>query len=514
MKFLFSVSLFFTSFSSQAIVGEDDRFYIHGTKWESLFSGILNFDNSCTGFLLEGDIVVTAGHCLNSRIIKDDLELDEKELEKVVIFFGDSFIKEDGTLNKIKREFSFYLSIISRDFDKAKEHMDARYDTSQLSERYAVEDVFSDFDSDRFCNSPDKSLSFARDFAFVKLKKEVPKHIKRFKVLGEMNLSEYDILDPKFQKGLGVSTVGYAADNKKTQRLRQAHLGCRIRDVIQADEGEYIYQTDCDSFFGQSGSPIFKILRHKKTGKIELGVLGVLSRGSFISGREGGRLGYGSHYTASGFTGNSTVNTRNSSFNSKFFSQSLGWFRKSPSFARNKLKSYRYKKVFKKQDIKERTYQAARMYSDEEFKRFLLFNIDAFGRCARHSVLWKSHSLKLFQEMKKDFDEGKVTKDENKKDIFHEFASIAQSIFQDGDLKLMQYLLFVDNNDMRMGDTTLHFLAFPKKKKNSPKTLSKKTRKTVYGQDTSNFFDITPPEDTPERHKKMAEKMWRIYFDR
>ena len=54
-----------------------------------------------------------------------------------------------------------------------------------------------------------------------------------------------------------------------------------MRDLRQ-HKGVWFFFTDCDTFRGASGSPAFKILRHKKTNEVELGVLGVVTSSSSV----------------------------------------------------------------------------------------------------------------------------------------------------------------------------------------------------------------------------------------
>ena len=234
-----------------ATVGEDDRFYVHNSKWSHLLSGsvqVITGLSACSGFLIEGDIIVTGSHCLshNPSVLNEDGSLNVRQLKKVRVYFNDAH---------------FIYSLIDL------------LDTRLIS--YSVKDVFLAANLNDCKKETLGSDFFKNDFAFIKLNKEIPKKYKRFKMLKDINLKNYEILDQKFQKGLSVSTVGFHGDNNKTSLQRLAHIGCKMRD-IKKYKGNWFFQTDCDMASGASGSPLFKILKNKKTGEIELGVLGIL----------------------------------------------------------------------------------------------------------------------------------------------------------------------------------------------------------------------------------------------
>ena len=248
-----------------SIVGEDDRFYVYNTKWSDLFSGIVKISHysqvshsnqppGCSGFLLEGDVIVTAAHCLSSEpnsIINEDRSINLKKLKKIKVNFGDAhYISGQKLLDKRSKNYSIKEVFLGANWN-------------DCSQGAAMEDLFKD------------------DFAFIKLNEEIPKKYKRFKMLKDINLNEYKILDHKFQKGLSVSTVGYHGDNSKTLWQRLAHVGCRMREARKYKNVWFLY-TDCDAIYGASGSPFFKILKHKETKAIELGVLSLLIRGRSI----------------------------------------------------------------------------------------------------------------------------------------------------------------------------------------------------------------------------------------
>ena len=237
-----------------ATVGEDDRFYVHNSKWSDYLSGVVQLSHSgilgCTGFLIEGDVIVTAAHCLSdyhNSVLNEDRSINLKKFEKIEVFFGDAYFTS-------KEQFF-----------------------NNRSKAYFVKDIF--LGADRIsCDRGAKIDDFVKDdFAFIKLTKPIPKKYKRFKMLNDINLNEYKILDQTFKKGLSVSTVGYHADNRKTRTQRLAHIGCRIRDAKKY-KNVWSFYTDCDTKSGASGSPFFKTLKHKKTGDIELLVLGLLNK--------------------------------------------------------------------------------------------------------------------------------------------------------------------------------------------------------------------------------------------
>ena len=236
--------------SAWATTGEDDRFYVRNSKWTKLLNGVVSItdkknDGVCSGFLLEGDVIITAAHCLSDKdgYLKENGAVNFEKLKKLKVYFKDSnFISEGRAIFR------------------------------ERSKAYSIKDIFVGANYED-CKKGVLHSDFSKDdFAFIKLNEIVPKKYKRFKMLKDIDLNQYEILDQKHQKGLSISTAGYHGDIESIERL--AHIGCRVRDSRQ-HEGVWFFHTDCDTFSGASGSPAFKILRHKRTGKVELVVLGV-----------------------------------------------------------------------------------------------------------------------------------------------------------------------------------------------------------------------------------------------
>ena len=241
-------------------MGEDDRFYVHNSKWSELFNGVVAISQrkssfECTGFVLEGDVIVTAAHCLGQYLDKEGF-IDFKKVEKMKVYF-------DDTGFSLKKRF----------------HMHKR-----ARKPYSVKDIFVEA-SLKDCEKGSKQNDFDKnEFGFIKLKEPIPKDIKRFNLFKDINLKEYDILDSPL-RGMTVSTVGYHTDAFGIEKL--AHIGCAVRDSKQY-EGVWFFYTDCDTVKGASGSPVFKILKNKKTKEIKLGILGVSISGiiNFFYGKD------------------------------------------------------------------------------------------------------------------------------------------------------------------------------------------------------------------------------------
>ena len=532
-----SFSLLFISFSSWAVVGEDDRFYVRGTKWDSLFRGVLQIENTdstggCTGFLLEGDIVVTASHCwLN--VVDNDMKFDRKKLSKYKVYFGDSFLKDEGFFKKI---FSFkddgelsYRRDMSAD---EKKEIEKSYNHSTRSKGYSIKDIY--VEHSLWCYNKDSLLFQMRDFSFFTLKEPIPKNIKRFKLLGEMNLEEYDILDPSSQKGLSVSSVGYSDDTANTRRQRLAHVGCRIRDIKQKD-GDSLYMTDCDSYKGHSGGPLFKILKHKKTGKVELGAIGVASinAGGLLTPRKRGRfkdsLGYGSRYTPFAFEGEKGLGDFNwmqfASISGKYFIDKLNIFRKDPSFFEGREVSL-FSKNLQEEDLRKKIYAMGDLPS-KEFKESLASLMKNFSS----SILCDPSGKRLLlDKIIKDIAEGNIYVSDRYKRGF-----IIQQLYL---LKILGSFPNLLNADSQSLIDSLQ--SVPLKRKDYPKVLSKRSRRIVYDQEISKnrlifevpdiFYDkrnfyghespkqylflnfLQTPSDSLKESRNKASKMWKAYF--
>ena len=323
--------------SAWATVGEDDRFYVRNSKWTNLFNGVVFITNEefdeyggCSGFLLEGDIIVTAGHCLSGddlNSVKEDGSIDFKKVKNLRVYFGDArfiFFRQKTAFN-------------------------------ERSKPYTAKDIFVGANLNDRNKGAISHDFFKDDFAFIKLNEPIPKKYKRFKLLKDIDLHQYKILDEKFQKGLNVSTVGYPGDVIGTERL--AHVGCRIRASKQY-KGTWSFFTDCDVEKGQSGSPMFRILEHKRTREVELAVLGIFTSvfGYFGTERDydynnedlkylAGRSQY--HvYTADLERESGQYSVALSLNNHLFFNEILEGFKKDSSRWRNRkipaLKKYNY----------------------------------------------------------------------------------------------------------------------------------------------------------------------------
>lgn len=494
-----SFSLLFISFPSRAIVGEDDRFYVHSTKWDSLFRGVFQISKSkkggCTGFLLEGDIAVTASHCWRG-IVNENMEMDHGELSKYKVYFGDSVLKNTGLLKRIFFYRDDHELLKNHDElsspDRAK-YIESLYDHSTRSKGYSIKDIYAGH-SVSACRYMTNPSSFQmRDFSFFTLKEPIPKTVKRFKLLGEMNLEDYDILDPSSKKGLYVSFVSYTGETGNTSRQRLAHIGCRIRDIKQKDGGA-VYMTDCDNYKGGSGGPLFKILKHKKTGKIELGALGVASiyKGAVFErtrGRFGSNLGYGRRYTPFIFEGESGENVSWMQFAStsgKDFIDKINLFRKDPAFFKGKEISFVDNEFMKEEDIRKEVH-AMKDFSKEKLKQSI-----------------KSFVIKFAPSILCD-------KSEKRRLSLEKIKEVLSGAFSSINTKEVEQILDLGFSTLTEG------VLISLKRKDYPRTLSKKSRGTVYGQEIPEHPNIDPldtPSDSLEESKEKANKMWRIYFGR
>ena len=465
-----------------AAVGEDDRFYVRDSKWSELFNGVINIDKlsgtlfenkpfylagTCTGFLLEGDVIVTAAHCLGSGFgadyLNEDASINYKNLKRMRVFFGDARFYDEQAFNERSKPYT------AKDVFVAANHKTCDKGVS-----------FKDF--------------FKDDFAFIKLNEPIPKKYKRFKLLKDINLNEYKILDKKFQKGLSVSTVGYPGDGRGRQRL--AHIGCRIRDERQY-KGTWNFYTDCDTTGGASGSPFFKILRHKKTGEIELGVLGFLTSAVNLINRDrepeyddndeeiGYHLGIGSQYHQISYDLKEDIghNSRALSLNNHlFFNEILEGFKKDSS-------QWRSRKIppVKMYDLLKESFLEKKLKSlNEKELKFFLNDL----REKKLLKLIGCHGRSVFGYLQ-DVDKSDLLKNE-KKEILKKFV-------KDIDIEIKR-----------------------KRKKllnKTKKTLSYKNINKAYGLsllekngDFKDLFKMRLPLENLEEDKKLSDKMWREYF--
>lgn len=438
-RWLFNVFLISLSFETLAVVGEDDRFYTKDTRWESLFNGVflikeLEGDRSCTAFLMEGDILITNAHCVSSLIGKG-LRVDPQR-------FKDYTISSDGTFFQ-KGIFPFNFS---------------------LSQTHLIEDIFIGTDT-KGCKQTDAFQLVSRDFAFIKLKQAIPHHIKRFKLLKKMDLENYEILGESPQRGWEVSTVGHAGDAKEK---KMAHIGCRIRDAINSN-GSFIYLTDCDAFDGQSGSPLFKILRHKNTGKVELGVLGVVEGGS--SNRYGRRgfknkrvLGFGMQY------GSTLKITENSGFSlvTSFDDKVFNLFE---SFEKSSLKQERVHRFH--ENLREEILNMAEA-TNEEFEEFVI------SRLGKYLHKFQCGLLKNYRRLKE----------------FVEYLILRENSLDDEKKKILKKIL-----------------SFSKvESKDWPRVLSLEKRKHVHGAYMNDPEFLPSLELSRGENKRKANNLWKTYF--
>ena len=338
MKLIIFLSLLllsiFLSSKSFAVIGQDDRFYIKDTKWSELLNGIVKVGESCTGFVIEGDLVITAAHCVGSiekeqsnRLLGDYLtqrQIDPKKIKDIKFYFGDSDVSLKNKRIGYEAQYAFL--------------------------------GYSENDSKIFSNE----YAQTNDFAIFKTKKPIPKHIKRFKLLSDIDLKNYHILNPHPTRSHPqVSVAGFARDTDKTSYRILAHIGCHMRDFLQF-HNNWIVFTDCDISHGQSGGPLFMILKHKETKKIELGVLGLTSsienkitRRKFDEEKQKDKLGRGRANYRTTFSINYSFSptcgedeySANSVFtfvpNQKGFIKKVEEFRKDPSlFINSKIPTF------------------------------------------------------------------------------------------------------------------------------------------------------------------------------
>ena len=433
--------------SALAVVGEDDRFYVHNSKWSELFSGVVSLPR-CTGFLLEGDVIATAAHCLSgdeSSLIKEDGSIDFERVKKMRIQFGDFESQSFDTRSKV----------------------------------YTVKDIFLGTNLNQCSSVLVEDLSI-NDFAFIKLNEDIPNDIKRFKLLKNLDLKEYDIVDSSQSRGLSVSTVGYHGDNDKTEGQRLAHVACRIRDM-KNHKGISLFYTDCDITVGASGSPLFKILKHKKTGEIALGLLGVLStQGKTSSNREQNKgqtdyhMGFGPNYRLSKFCGNN-FSTFVSVNNHSLFLDTLEDFKMDSS-------QFRFRKINSVQKHErlneEFLINKINAQGDAEFKDFLDksdYDVLLQHRSCQYNSLALLYSLRNNKKIKKQ-----------KRIIIKNFIDIYKKTY----------------------DKSCE-------SRKRVKQFSEKNLQTVYGKNHFELIDNdlkdVPIEDS-NKDKELSDRLWHDYF--
>jgi len=192
------------------IVGHDDRVPLDSTAWPWHSLGRLTINRErgeyCSGALIAPDVVLTARHCLYNRVIKD-----WHRPEAILFVAG------------LNRDH-FQASVRGR----AIEHDDSHYDQSMPTLN-----------------------QIAHDWALLRLEHPLP--------LKPLPLSP---LPPGNDPG-HLLRAGYSADRPF---LLSLHDGCRLLDRLVDDR---ILFTDCDSTYGDSGSPL---LRREKNGYWIVGV--------------------------------------------------------------------------------------------------------------------------------------------------------------------------------------------------------------------------------------------------
>ena len=436
----------------------------------NLFNGVVSitdekFYGGCSGFLLEGDIIVTAGHCLSGddfNSLHKDASIDYEKLKTLKVYFGDARFD-------LVNDIAFF---------------------NERSKPYSIKDVFLG-SNEKDCQKGVKvGDSLKDDFAFIKLNEPIPKKYKRFKLLKDINFKDYKFLDQKFQKGLSISTVGYPGDIIGTEKL--AHVGCKVRSSIQY-KGTWSLNTDCDVEGGQSGSPAFRILENKKTKEIELGILGI-----FIAGaKKGGRS---RHFTSLEKYINNLASRPQYHFyssdlekdlgqyslalslnNHLFFNEILEGFKKDSSQWRNRkvpfLKKYNYlKEDYLKTKIKS--------YDIKKLKEFLNF----LEKHKISRILTCDNSLTSSLLNIAELDDLK----EEKKEILNNFVEKIEIQEREGAKKLLN-----------------------KRKKH----LSYKNIMKAYGVsllkengEPKEKDDIESPLEDLEKDKEQSDKLWHDYF--
>ena len=476
---------------SVATVGEDNRFRVRDSKWADLFNGVVFINHGvfggCTGFLLEGDIIVTAGHCFSSKI--------------------NSYLNKDASINyeKLKRVQVYLDDVKLSDLFKEENDLNGR------PKPYSIKDVFIGANSED-CEKGAKSKDFFKDdFAFIKLNEPIPKKHKRFKLLKDINFKDYKFLDKKVQKGLSISIVGFPADIRNSERL--AHVGCKVRSLKQYKKVWSLF-TDCDTEHGSSGSPAFRILENKKTKEIELGILGVLTSGIGEFGKRrsvidkdknlyelSGRSQY--HLYPSSLERDSGQYSRVLSLNNHlFFNETLKGFKENPSQWRNRkvplLKKYNYlKEDYLKTKIK--SYDIKKL---KEFLNFLenqkIFDVHSCGYSAfiHLSNMGKSDNLK-----------------EEKKEILNNFVEKIEIQEREEAKKLLnkrkKHLSY--KNIMKA-----YGVSFIKENGEFKKqAVVDKTYENSYLFNSDDFEKedqiIFPLEDL-EKDKEQSDKLWHDYF--
>ncbi len=181
------------------IVGQDDRVPLDSTAWPWHSLGRLTINREkgeyCSGALIAPDVVLTAGHCLYNRVLKD----------------------------WHRPEAILFVAGLNRDNFKATvrglaiEHDDSHYDKSMPTLN-----------------------QIAHDWALLRLEHPLP--------LKPLPLRP---LPPGIDPG-HLLRAGYSVDRPF---LLSLHDGCRLLDRLAEDR---ILFTNCDSTYGDSGSPLLR----------------------------------------------------------------------------------------------------------------------------------------------------------------------------------------------------------------------------------------------------------------
>ncbi len=186
------------------IIGRDDRVPLDSTLWPWHSLGRLTINREkgeyCSGALIAPDAVLTAGHCLYNRILRD---WHKPEAIQFVAGLNRDFFRATGR-------------------GRAIEHDDSHYDRSMPT-----------------------LPRIAHDWAILRLQQPMPLKPLRVRALPA----------PATMGRIHLLRAGYSADRPF---LLSLHDGCTLRGRLADDQ---ILFTDCDSTYGDSGSPL--LLREK-----------------------------------------------------------------------------------------------------------------------------------------------------------------------------------------------------------------------------------------------------------
>ena len=532
MKLIIFLSLLllsiFLSSKSFAVIGQDDRFYIKDTKWSELLNGIVKVGESCTGFVIEGDLVITAAHCIESiekersnRLLGDYLtqrQIDPEKIKDIKFYFGDSDVSLKDKRTSYEAQYAFL--------------------------GYSVNDstIFSD------------EHVRTNDFAIFKTKKPIPKHIKRFKLLSDIDLKNYHTLssDPTSSHPQ-VSVAGFAGNTDKTFYRRLAHIGCHMRDFLQF-RNNWIVFTDCDASAGQSGSPLFMILKHKETKKIELGVLGIASnienkitRRQFDEEKQKDKLARGkaNYYTT--FSLNYSFSptcgedeySANSIFtlisNQKVFIKKVEEFRKDPSlFTNSKIPTFE-KSQYAKFLLADYLLLGLKN-NDESTNGFLLFDSEIFGKKLskeeikeeRKKILGEHKTIKEFisESTPEEFESllASFLDEQTKRTLGflpYSFSQILEEAFREGLIKGEKEKIYKIYRDKMTEKMELYCKHLKKGKyhatriapKSSFRIESLNESRRQKGQSTSFIKPISTQFEDEEEDKQKGVQLWDAYFN-